>query len=193
MTEPTDVTQLLVAVRNGEAGAMDRLFAAVYADLRDIAHRQLARTGRAATLNTTALVHETYLKLVDRSRVSPEDRRHFFRTAARAMRHILVDYARMKRAAKRGGADTPSGSPTDVLDERSVDVEARATELLAIDRALRRLAEVDERLSRVVELRFFGGFPVEEVADLTDTSPRTVKRDWQIARAFLFRELGEAG
>ena len=189
MAKPADITQLLIAVRSGEAGAVDQLFAAVYQDLRQIAHRQLLRRGHEPTLNTTALVHETYLKLVDRARISPEDRQHFFATAARAMRHIIVDYARMRRAAKRGGGSAGTIIPTDVLDERTLDVEARADELIALDRALSRLSAIDGRLAKVVELRFFGGFPVDDVAELTGSSPRTVKRDWQMARAFLFREL----
>jgi RNA polymerase sigma factor (TIGR02999 family) len=186
MTDSQPITELLSAVRRGDRNAVDRLFSIVYENLRHIARRQQqGRRGR--TLDTTSLVHETYLKLVDRSRCSPNDRRHFFATAARAMRQIIVDDARRAHAAKRGGVARRTS--TGALD-RQQDFD-NWEEILDVDRALTRLGAVNERLSRVVELRFFGGFTTEEVAELLETSPRTVKRDWQTARAFLYRELAE--
>lgn len=188
MTDSQHITELLSAVRQGDRNAMDRLFAIVYENLRRVAHRQLAAAQPGQTLNTTALVHETYLKLVDRSRCSPNDRQHFFATAARAMRQIIVDHARSAQAVKRGG-QARRVSTGALENERARDPW---DEVLGVDRALSRLSAVNERLGRVVELRFFGGFSTEEVAALLEVSTRTVKRDWQAARAFLYRELGEA-
>jgi RNA polymerase sigma factor (TIGR02999 family) len=165
---------------------MDRLFAIVYENLRHLAHRQLSgQQGRS--LDTTTLVHETYLKLVERSRCSPNDRRHFFAIAARAMRQIIVDHARSAQAAKRGG-----GAARVSTGGLSIENVTDWDEILGVDRALARLSEVSDRLGRVVELRFFAGLSTDEVAELLEVSPRTVKRDWQAARAFLYRELSEA-
>jgi RNA polymerase sigma factor (TIGR02999 family) len=191
MHESSAIIELLAAVRDGDRGATDRLFAAVYEDLRHIAHRQLAPRRGAKTLNTTALVHEAYLKLVDRSRISPQDRMHFFATAARAMRQIAVDYARTSMAGKRGGGRRRIGSDQleNALEQEGLHVEDAASEILDIDQALNRLKELDERLGQVVEMRFFGGLSVEQVAEVLDVSPRTVKRDWRTARAVLFHEL----
>lgn len=183
MASDPGITQLLAALREGDAEALDVLFPLVYRELREMAHRQLARGGRG-TLNTTAVVHEAYLRFAERDGISPSDRIHFFALAARAMRQILIDHARRRLAKKRGG-----GAPHDLLDDRDIAVEARATELLDLDRALERLGVLDERLARVVELRFFSGMSVEETAEALDVAPRTVKRDWRKARAFLFREL----
>ena len=186
------VTQLLVAVRQGEQAAMERLFALVYDDLNRVAHRQLGSQRVGQTLNTVALVHETYLKLVDRAAIEPADRNHFFAIAARAMRQIVVDHARRAHAAKRGGKLQPLSADESltIIDAESLRVDELATEILGVDAALTRLAEVDERLAKVVELRFFGDFDVAEVAEQLQVSPRTVKRDWRTARAFLLRELG---
>lgn len=191
MGSPEPITELLEAVRQGDRGATDRLFAVVYEDLRRLAHRKRAARPPAQTLNTTALVHEAYLKMVDRSRVRPEDRRHFFATAARAMRQILIDHARSHQAAKRGGKERPAPSerPEDAPDAVSKRATDRWAEILDVDTALARLSLLNERLTRVVELRFFAGFSVEEAAEILDISPRTVKRDWRTARAFLYREL----
>jgi RNA polymerase sigma factor (TIGR02999 family) len=186
-----ETTRLLAAARGGDRDALGGLFTLVHEELRQIAHRQLGSRRANQTLGTTALVHEAYLKLVDRARISPEDRRHFLATAARAMRQIIVDYARTSRAQKRGGGD-PRISLDDVedaIDAESVDIEERASTILVVHEALGRLSMVDARLGQVVELRFFGGFSVNEVADMLQTSPRTVKRDWRLARAFLYREL----
>jgi RNA polymerase sigma factor (TIGR02999 family) len=178
-----DITALLTALRDGDRGALDRLFPLVYHELRDRAHRQLARHRPGDTLSTTALVHEAYLKLTDSAHQTYHDRVHFFAVASRAMRQILVDYARRSMAAKRSGGHAVSLDPDALADP------GRAEELLALDEALTQLEKVDERLARIVELRFFGGLSVEETADALGISPRTVKRDWRKARAFLYQTI----
>jgi len=183
--KPGEVTELLVALRGGEASAMDDLLPLVYGELRRMAHGQLRRRRPGQTLNTTALVNEAYLRLVDQTRAQWQDHNHFFAVASLAMRQILVDYARRRTAQKRGGKDDPV-----LLDEGLVGVSARAEEILAIDQALGALAKLNEKLVKVVELRFFGGLTVEETAKVMDVSERTVKRDWRKARAFLFDALG---
>ncbi len=187
MPDQGEITRLLFAFRDGEGSAMDELLPLVYGELRGIAHRQLRRRP-AQTLNTTALAHEAYLKLVDQSRAEWRDRSHFLAVAAVAMRHILVDTARRRTAQKRGGDDVRV-----TLDDRAAkaDTDSRAIEILALDEALTALAELNDRLSRLVELRFFGGLTVEETAEAMGISERTVKRDWRKARAFLYRALGE--
>ena len=188
MSSDRDITQLLAALRAGDGDALDVLVPLVYEELREMAHRHLARRPRGS-LNTTAIVHEAYLRFAKRNGVSPNDRVHFFAISARAMRQILIDHARRHLAGKRGG-----GVTHEVLDERQIAVEARAAELVDLDQALEKLGSLDERLARVVELRFFAGLSVEEAAEALDVAPRTVKRDWQKARAFLFHELhGESG
>jgi len=182
-----EITRLLVRWRSGEAEALNRLFPLVYDGLRDLARRQLRRGGRGQTLGTTALVHEAYLKLVDHTHVELRDRGHFFSLAARAMRQIIIDDARRRMAGKRGGGERRLS-----LDEAALSVGDAAAEMLAVDEALKRLEALDERMGRLVELRFFGGLSVEETAESLDVSPRTVKRDWQKARAFLYRELAGA-
>jgi len=179
------ITELLAAWRAGDPGAAARLMPLVYDELRALARRQIAGRG-GETLRTTALVHEAYLKLGRKSRLAVEDRRHFFAVAAKAMRQLVVDRARRRAATKRGGTDRPFS-----LDEAEIPIVERAADIVALDDALERLADVDESLSRVVELRFFAGLTVEETAGALDCSPRTVKRDWQKARAFLYRELTE--
>jgi RNA polymerase sigma factor (TIGR02999 family) len=181
-----DITELLAAWRAGRPGAVDTLFPLVYRELRAMARRQLGANAGQATLGPTALVHEAYLKLVDHTQANVQDRHHFFAVAARAMRQILVDYVRNRRARKRGGGQVGP------LDTDSVPVDAQVFELLAIDRALTRLEALDERLARLVELRVFAGLSVEEAAEALGISERTVKRDWQKARAFLFHELRPA-
>lgn len=181
-----DITGLLLAWRGGDGSALDRLFPLVYDELRHIAHRQLGRERPDHTLQTTALVHEAYLKLVDQTRAQLSDRTHFFAVAARAMRRILVDYARRHRAAKRGGAQAPAS-----LDDTTLVADQRADTLLGLDEALARLAEVDERLSRVVECRFFGGLTEEETADALGVTARTVRRDWIKAKGWLHQALQE--
>jgi RNA polymerase sigma factor (TIGR02999 family) len=177
------ITGLLAALRVGDRTALDRLFPVVYQELHDRAHRQLARRRPGDTLSTTALVHEAYLKLTDSAHQTYADRVHFFAVASRAMRQILVDYARRMTAAKRGGGLAVSLDPDQLGDP------GRAEELVALDEALTRLEGLDERLARTVEMRFFGGLSVEEAADALGVSPRTVKRDWRKARAFLFEAI----
>lgn len=186
MTREPDITGLLLAWRAGDRDAFDRLFPLVYDQLRRIAHRQFGRERSGHTLGTTALVHEAYLKLVDQTRAQLTDRAHFFAVAARAMRRILVDYARRHRAAKRGG---PLGPVS--LDDTALVADQRSDTLVALDGALTRLAEVDERLSRVVECRFFGGLTEEETAEALAVTARTVRRDWVKAKGWLSRELSE--
>jgi RNA polymerase sigma factor (TIGR02999 family) len=180
---PGDITNLLDSVREGNRDALDALFPIVYAELRSLACRQL-RAHRRATLSTTAVVHEAYLKLIGSRVLDAQNRMHFFSIAARAMRQILVDHARLHLARKRG-----LGAEHVELDHTAIQIEDRAKELVDLDRALGGLQELDERLSRVVEVRFFAGLSVEETAELLDVSPRTIKRDWRRARAYLFSEL----
>jgi RNA polymerase sigma factor (TIGR02999 family) len=186
LSDPGEITQLLVAARAGDGGAVDKLLPLVYDELRLAAHRQLMKRRPGQTLETTALVHEAYLKLVDQSRAEYRDRSHFMAVAAVAMRHILVDYARRRMAKKRGGDDFQV-----TLNEARVGVDARAVEILDLDVALRSLEKLSERLAKLVELRFFGGLTVEETAEVMSLSERTVKRDWAKARAFLYRALSE--
>ncbi len=186
-----DVTLLLIAVRDGQKDALERFFDIVYDDLQRVARRRLGADRVGQTLNTVALVHETYIKLVDRAKALPEDRHHFFAIAAKAMRQIVVDNARRTHAAKRGGKERPVSSEDalTLIDASSLEINELATEILAIDQALDRLAAIDSRLAKVVELRFYGGLTVEEVATQLDVSDRTIKRDWRTARAFLLSEL----
>jgi RNA polymerase sigma factor (TIGR02999 family) len=184
---PGEITRLLNEWRSGDRSAFDRLFPLIYNELRVLARRQLRRAGRDQTLNTTALLHEAYLKLVDRSRAEVQDRHHFFALAAKAMRHILVDGARRRGALKRGGAADP------LPLEEGAAAKERGSEVIAVDEALARLEAADPRLGKIVELRFFGGLSVEETAEMLELSPRTVKRDWQKARAFLYHEMGRVG
>ena len=188
--EKGQVTELLEAWRAGDGDAANRLFSLVYRELRGMARRQLRGRAPGQTLATTALVHEAYLKLVDRSRAAYNDRGHFFAVASRAMRQILVDHARSRAAQKRGGRVHKTS-----LDEERVPVEERAAEIVALDAALTTLADLDPRLVKVVEMRFFGGLSLEEVAEALQVSPTTVKRDWRKARVFLHHELaqGSAG
>jgi RNA polymerase sigma factor (TIGR02999 family) len=185
---PSEVTRLLAAVGAGDRAAIDRLFEVVYAELRRIAQRQLRGAVREETLSTTALVHEAYLKLSRDAGWSVRDRGHFFALAARAMRHVLVDHARHRGRAKRGGGAVPLS-----LDDALVPAPERAEELLALDGALDRLESADPELARLVEWRFFAGLSVEEVAELLEVSDRTVKRRWRAARAFLYRDLAAQG
>ena len=179
-----DVTDLLIAWREGDREAPARLFALVYDQLKLLARNRLRARAPNPSLGATGLVHEAYLKLADQTRVELRDRGHFFALAARAMRQVLVDGARRRATQKRGVFARP-----EELDGEALVVEARATELLALDQALVGLAGLDQRLSQVVELRFFGGLSVDEAAEALGTSARTVKRDWEKARALLQREL----
>jgi RNA polymerase sigma factor (TIGR02999 family) len=182
------VTQILRASRSGSRPAVDRLFALLYEELRRVAHHQLDAGGRGATLNTTALINEAYLRMVDQTRASWEDRAHFFAYASRTMRTVIVDYARRRGARKRGG-----GMGRLSFQERDLPVEDQAEMIVAVDDALTRLAKVSERLCRIVECRFFGGMSVDETAAALGVSDRTVRRDWIKAKAWLYAALyGEA-
>jgi RNA polymerase sigma factor (TIGR02999 family) len=181
-----DVTALLAAMRDGDRSALDRLLPLVYRDLRERAHHQLARRRPGDTLSTTALVHEAYLKLAGSDNQSYHDRIHFFAVASRAMRQILVDYGRRRIAGKRDGAAVS-------LNPELISNPARAQELLALDDALEQLTKLDPRLVQTIELRFFGGLSVEEAAEALGVSPRTIKRDWRKARAFLYQTISDAG
>ena len=180
------ITQLLLAVRAGDGLAMERLYPLIYDQLHQLAHFALRREPTGHTFATTDLVHEAYLKLVDQTRVEWHDRRHFFAVASRAMRRILVDYARRHATAKRGGGRRPL-----TLDESLMTVDDRADTLLALDESLGRLEAVDGRLARVVECRFFGGLTEEETAEVLGVTARTVRRDWTKARDWLYRELSQ--
>ena len=174
----------------GGRNALDAFFPLVYDQLRDLAHGQLARFRPGDTLDTTALVHEAYIKLGNRSRPPFNDRRHFLSVAALAMRQIVVDYARQHAAQKRGGA--ASHIALDETIHSPIDIDAQAVGLVALDAALDKLTRVDERLTRVVELRFFAGLSVDETAGVLDVSSATVKRDMRAARAFLHHEMGQS-
>ena len=178
------VTALLSGAEEARREALDELLPVVYEELRLLARRQLAGEWRQRTLDTTGLVHEAYLKLVDRSVVPVKSRAYFFAAAARAMRQVLVDAARRRNRAKRGGGIRPES-----LDEARVAVDHFAADLLDLDGALAKLAEKLPRQARVLECRFFGGLSVEDTAAALDLSPRTVKRDWSLAHAWLYREL----
>jgi RNA polymerase sigma-70 factor (ECF subfamily) len=186
---PGDVTQLLQAWGQGEEAALDRLIPLVYRDLHLRARRCMAGERVEHSLQTTALIHEAYLRLVGPSPAAWENRGHFFAVAARVMRRILIDHARARRAQKRGGQESPV-----TLDEQLVVAGGPDRDLVSLDDALQALATFDERKARVVEMRFFGGLSVEETADVLKVSPQTVLRDWKLAKVWLLREMkrGEA-
>jgi RNA polymerase sigma factor (TIGR02999 family) len=186
-----DVTRLLEALQRGDDGALDALFPLVYDELRVVAHRQRQHWQGDYTLDTTALVHEAYLKLLDQSRASWESRAHFLATAARAMRHILVNYARDRVAQKRGG-----NQPVFSLEELGDRLEGQAALsddnadlLIALDAALENLERTNERQSRIVECRFFGGMSIEETAEALGISTATVSRGWALAQVRLYQDV----
>jgi RNA polymerase sigma factor (TIGR02999 family) len=181
---PHEITGLIIDARHGSHDALDRLFPLVYEELRRMAHRALKRERAGHTLSTTALVHEAYLKLVDQDRASWNDRAHFLAVAATAVRRILVDYARRQKRLKRGGERRAV-----TLDDAMLVADERADTLLALDEALTGLGALNERLSRVVECRFFAGLTTEETAAALQVTTRTVERDWQKARAWLYLRL----
>jgi RNA polymerase sigma-70 factor (ECF subfamily) len=182
--ESLDVTRLLLEWREGNQAAKDQLIDAVYGELRRLANHHLRRERPDHTLQTTALVHEAYLQLIDQRRVQWQNRAHFFGIAAHLMRRILVEYARRRVAAKRGG-----GALRVALDERVAETGEPDITLVALDDALRALAAFDPRQSQIVELRFFGGLTVEDTAAVTGVSTRTIKREWRLAKAWLQREI----
>lgn len=187
-TEPP-IARLLTECARGDRQAADRLFSLVYEDLRALAHRQLRREEAGHTLNTTALVHEAYLALVDQTRSGWRDRAHFLAVAARAMRHILIDYARARRSTKRGGAEIRVPLREELAPQEG-DTRTEI-DLLALEEALVELSRHDERLGRMVECRFFGGLSVEETAEALGVGVRTVERDWTRAKAYLYQQLAE--
>ncbi|MFC1791348.1 sigma-70 family RNA polymerase sigma factor [Gemmatimonadota bacterium] len=179
-----EVTALLQRSSSGDPEAVNSLFQLLYAELHHQAQGQRSRWEGNHTLNTTALVHEAYVKLIDQGQTSWNDRAHFMAVATRAMRHILINYAELRRAAKRGGGREPES-----VENANPLSEEAADEVLALHDALERLEAVHERQARVVEARFFGGFSIEETGSLLGISPATVKRDWVLAAAWLHREV----
>ena len=183
---PQEVTQLLVAWRNGDQNARDELIPLVYQELHRLAHQYMSRERPGHTLQTSALVNEAFLRLADQRDIQWQNRAHFIGIAGQMMRRILVDYARNRGYAKRGG-----GTLQVSLDEDLIVSDERSADIVALDEALQSLARLDERKSRLVELRFFGGLSIEETAEVLGVSPGTVMRDWTLAKAWLRREMSE--
>jgi RNA polymerase sigma factor (TIGR02999 family) len=183
---PHGITQLLKAWGNGEQEALEQLIPLIYSELHRLAHRYMERERNAHTLQSTALVHEAYERLIDLKEVSWQNRAHFFGVSARLMRRVLVDYARSRRYSKRGGEwrQVPLNEAVAVFRDRRTDV-------VALDDALSTLAGIDPRKSRVVEMRFFGGLSIRETAEVLNVSPETVLRDWRLAKVWLLRELSQ--
>jgi RNA polymerase sigma factor (TIGR02999 family) len=188
MTQPSthEVTGLLIEWSNGDKAALDKLAPLVYQELRRLAHHYMSHERPGHTLQTTALVNEAYLRLVNRKGVQWQNRAHFFGIAATLMRSILVDHARSHAYAKRGG-----GARKIEFDEAMIVSQERAAEVVALDDVLKQLADFDPQQSRIVELRFFGGLTIEETSEVLDLSPATIKREWSTARAWLYRELSK--
>ncbi len=184
MTPSKDITRLLLAWGDGDQQALDQLMPFVYDELRRLAKGYMRHQRSDHTLQATALVNEAYLRLIDSSRVRWQNRTHFFAISAQLMRRVLVDFARAKNAEKRGGREQQVS-----FDEALPASFEKESELLALDEALKELAALDERQSRIVEMRYFGGMTEEEIAEALGISTRTVRRDWTVARAWLFREL----
>lgn len=186
MADDGDVTQLLNQMSHGSPEAAELVFPRVYDELKSIAQSRLRSERDGHTLSATALVHEAYLKLVRQSDVDWQNRGHFYAIAARAMRRVLLDYAIARKAEKRGG-----GAPMVTLGDDSAGELTKIDEIIAVDEALTRLAALDERQAQVVELRFFGGLTLEDIAKALDVSLASVNRDWRMARAYLARELAD--
>ena len=185
---PNQITDQLIAWSKGDAAALDKLIPAVYQELRRMADYYLRGEDSGHSLQPTALVHEAYLRLIDQTKVDWHNRAHFFGVAAQMMRRILVDHAKAKHRVKRGGTANKVS-----LDETIYLTSERAAELVALDVALKVLNQMDERKSRIVELRYFGGLTVEETAQVLDVSDKTVMRDWNLAKAWLYQELSHTG
>lgn len=183
---PQDITQLLKDWSNGDAEAPTQLMPLVYQELRRLANHYMAHERDSHTLQPTALVNEAYLRLIDQTRVTWQNRAHFFGIAAQLMRRVLLDHARAHHAEKRGGVAKRLS-----LNEAAILPEERAADLIALDEALKGLAKLDERKSRIVELRFFGGLGVDETAEVLGIHRATVLRDWSVAKAWLYRELSK--
>ncbi|MEO8125654.1 MAG: sigma-70 family RNA polymerase sigma factor [Bryobacteraceae bacterium] len=179
-----EITELLIAWSNGQADALENLIPVVYEELRRLARRHMNREPAGPMLETTELIHEAYLKLVDQHRVRWQNRAHFFAISVQLMRRILVDLARARHAERRGG-----GMEIVLLDEASMVPRGSAREIVAVDEALTALAKLDNRRSRIVELRFFGGLSVEETAEVLKISTATVMREWKRAQAWLYSEI----
>ena len=179
-----EVTQLLIQWSNGDKAALDKLMPLIYEELRQLARHYMNRERAGHTLQTTALVNEAYLRLINRKQVHWQNRAHFFAIAAHLMRSILVDHARSHAYAKRGG-----GARKIALDEALAVSQQRAADVVALDDALKRLAEIDRQQSRIVELKFFGGLTIEETAEVLGLSSATIKREWSTAKAWLYHEL----
>lgn len=187
MSASHSVSKLLEQWNSGDPEAIDKLMPLVYAELRKMARRYMRRQSPGQTMQTTALIHEAYLRMVQQKEKHFQNRSHFFAVAAQAMRHILVDYARERHTAKRGGGARPIS-----LEEAALVTQDRAAELVAFDGALQELERLSVRQSRVVELRYFGGLTVEETAVVLQVSPETVMRDWKMAKTWLHRALKAA-
>ena len=187
-SSPNEVTRLLLDCSQGDRAALDELVPLVYDELRRLARHFMRQERAGHTLQTTALINEAYVRLIDQRSVRWQNRAHFFAVSAQLMRHILVDFARARRNLKRGG-DAQQVS----LDEALTIASGHSPELVALDDALKDLARLDERQSKVVELRFFGGLTEVEIAEVLQVSPRTVSSDWNLARSWLSRELTRRG
>jgi RNA polymerase sigma-70 factor, ECF subfamily len=185
-TAPTDVTQLLKDWNGGDQAAVDKLMPLVYEELRHLAHQYMRREKPGHTLQTSALVNEAYVRLVDQTKIQWEGRAHFFGIAARLMRQILVDQARRKNFAKRGG-----GAIRVSLDSNNAIAQEQSANVMALDEALKTLEQTDPRKSQIVELRFFGGMSIEETAKALKVSPGTVMREWTFARAWLRNQMSQ--
>lgn len=189
MEEPQDVTRLLIEWSKGDKLVLEELFPLVYGELQKIARRYLRGENRVITLQTTALVHEAYLKLIDQNRVEWQNRAHFYGVAAQAMRRILLDNARRRLAGKRG-----QGARHISIDSGGIDIsDEKAAELVDLNEALERLEEMDPDKAKIVELRYFGGLSIEEAAEVLGVSVATVNRGWRTARAWLYSELSRNG
>jgi len=186
MGNTADVTQILVDIGDGNQEAYNKLFPIVYEKLKDMAMGHLNREYGQHTLSRTELVHEVYMKLIDQTRIDYQDRNHFYAIAARSMRQILVDYARKKKAQKRGGDKKDL-----TFDESSINIEEHASQIIELDALLNELMELEERLGKIVELRFFAGLNIEDAADMLNISASTANRDWAKARGWLYQRLRE--
>jgi RNA polymerase sigma factor (TIGR02999 family) len=189
-----DLTGLLIEWREGDRAALGRLTPLVYDEIRRIAHRYVQREREGHTLQTTALVNEAYLRLAGKQQINWQNRAHFFAVTAQVMRHILIDYARRRHYVKHGGeAQRIAFDEALATEEAVLMTKPRAAELLALDEALDELAKLDPRKSQVVELRYFGGLSLDETAEVLEISPMTVRRDWRVAKAWLFRRMKDEG
>lgn len=193
-SDQTNITQLLHAAQTGDASALDQLFPLVYEELHRRAAQQRAGNGGVTTMNTTAIVHEAYLKLAGQVEISFENRAHFFAVAAKAMRHVFLDHAKRKSRQKRGGNALHLDIQEMEIGSEQINMNLEEAErVLAMEEALSELTQDNPRLGQVVECRFFGGMTVEDTAIATNTSQATVKRDWNVARALLFSKMSDKG